>query len=137
MDQGSDEEIVELSGMETPSGTESVIPQGMETPQIIQYLALTRNEPKSLYKVLPQQQTSISGFMGSSHAYTVESKDVALDPEELEHLDQETLKRKYEETTKVTRKRHEDVSDLVDEHAKMQAQKRVKKDTKKHKDFKF
>jgi hypothetical protein len=102
--------------------------------------------------VISQQETSVNGFMGSQHTYQLPSKDklglagpkdvdVAIAPEELEHLDQETLKRKYTETVKGSKPtgRREDLSDLVDEHAQLQAQKRVKKDDtkKRHKDFKF
>jgi hypothetical protein len=87
--------------------------------------------------------------MGSEYKYQLPATDklgpkdveVALNPEELESLDQETLKRKYEATLQNSRSnvKREDLSDMVEEHARQQSQKRIKKDDpkKKHKDFKF
>lgn len=69
--------------------------------------AETPAEAPALYKVLKTQKASVGGALyGSSHTYAMpgqggEDVQVALDPAELEGLDEEALARKYEEQTQV------------------------------------
>lgn len=68
--------------------------------------------------------------------------DLAINPEELEEgLDEDSLRRRYEEGTQAARGDQEDFSDLVAEHAQKQAKRRKtdseKKDKKKTEKFKF
>ncbi|KAI9363889.1 spliceosome associated protein [Zopfochytrium polystomum] len=57
-------------GLVTPSGLTSV-PSGLETPDYIELRKETRRDdgPRELYKVIPQKEASIRGFMGSQHTY--------------------------------------------------------------------
>lgn len=81
------ERIADASGLETPSGFESVastVPGGLETPDHIE-LRKRREQtddhdededdgsrgPKSLYTVLPERESRIRGFMGSDRVYDV------------------------------------------------------------------
>lgn len=72
---------------------------GVETPA----------EAPALYKVLKTQKASVGGALyGSSHTYAMPGQEggggdvqVALDPAELEGLDEEALARKYEEQMQV------------------------------------
>ncbi|KAG0296718.1 Splicing factor 3B subunit 2, partial [Dissophora globulifera] len=76
-----EEEEEELEeGLVTPSGMQSVA-SGLETPDFIELRKDSRRAtddaddgaPKSLYTVIPQKQTSITGFMGSQHVYDLAS----------------------------------------------------------------
>ncbi|KAI8899752.1 hypothetical protein BC833DRAFT_584504 [Globomyces pollinis-pini] len=150
-----------VSGLETPSGYASSVPSGIVTPDHIELRKQPsqpkRSEEKSdkqLYTVLSQQETKTGkDFMGSSHTYSIPGRtdklglapkkvDVAFNPDELENMDSETLKRKFnaEIETSTAHVPKENFSDMVDEHIQKQASKRTKKDSgsgKKHKDFKF
>ncbi|KAJ3269726.1 hypothetical protein HDV01_001068 [Terramyces sp. JEL0728] len=143
-----EEEQESVSGLETPSGIASAVPSGIETPDFVEMrkeerVMETRKEQKSLYTVLSSTEKTTSGFMASTHTYQVKDKlglankqvDVSLNPEELENIDQETLKRKYE-SSKPQQQQKEDFSDMVNEHAEKQAFKRQKKEEPKKK-FKF
>jgi splicing factor 3B subunit 2 len=59
--------------------TISSLPSGIETPQIVELRkGKSFSEPvveKSLYTILPQTQTKIKGFMGSSHTYSIPSTE--------------------------------------------------------------
>ncbi|CAG8509211.1 5265_t:CDS:10 [Paraglomus brasilianum] len=147
---------------------------GLETPEVIElrkYQRAEEEEPKQLYTVLPQKETSITGFMGSQHVYDISNAtgtskgtkrkavgagvEVALDPSEMANLDEETLRAKFDEAQAASRPEgaHEDLSDMVAEHASKQAKKRQKiadakaaardagsggqAPTKKYKEFKF
>ncbi|KAG5458641.1 MAG: DUF382-domain-containing protein, partial [Olpidium bornovanus] len=153
-------------GLVTPSGISSV-PSGLETPEFIEL----RKE------VLPERQTSISGFMGSQHSYDLSNVaaaavhaaapsstaphkgakrklgagvDVALEPSDLDNLDEEALREKYDAAAAAASVAgpggapadREDLSDMVAEHAGKQAKKRkrieeAKGKDKKGKEFKF
>ncbi|KAJ3389792.1 Splicing factor 3B subunit 2 [Entophlyctis sp. JEL0112] len=58
------------SGLVTPSGLASV-PSGLETPEFIELRKESRRDdgPKELYKIIPQKENAIRGFMGSQHTY--------------------------------------------------------------------
>lgn len=71
------------SGMATPSGLNSVtstVPGGLETPEFVD-LRKKRQEseapgpgpsqPRDLYQVIPERETTSRGFMGSSTAYDI------------------------------------------------------------------
>jgi len=111
-----------------------------------------RQEEKTLYTIIPQKETTITGFMGSQHIYNMDAVtggnkrknandiEVALNPEELEEgLDEDTVRRKYEQQMEMEKESQvkEDFSDMVAEHAQRQAKKRKKMEDKKYKDFKF
>jgi len=158
------------SGLETPSGMTSVVSTvagGLETPD---FLELRKNAsrdtvdsgPRSLYKVVPEKQTSVRGLMGSDRVYDVSSLgggsvpvlgdergtkrkangvDVSIDAEELEGLSEEELRRKYDSQSRGSAgvpgaANREDFSDMV---AKEMAKKKQKmdRDAKRAKDFKF
>lgn len=72
------------SGMATPSGFNSVtstVPGGLETPEFVELRKKKRQEseapgpgpsqPRDLYQVIPERETSSRGFMGSSTAYDI------------------------------------------------------------------
>jgi hypothetical protein len=63
--------------------TISSLPSGIETPQIVELRkGKSSSEPvveKSLYTILPQTQTKIKGFMGSSHTYSIPSVETEND----------------------------------------------------------
>ncbi|OAV95030.1 hypothetical protein PTTG_09767 [Puccinia triticina 1-1 BBBD Race 1] len=123
------------TGLETPSGLASItstVPGGLETPDFIELRKRREgtgavepeadNGPKSLYHVIPEKETKITGFMGSDRVYDVRGisqhghnvsmlgqedrgtkrkangVDVALDPSELEGLSEEQLRQRYEES---------------------------------------
>jgi hypothetical protein len=86
--------------------------------------------------------------MSSTHTYNItgsdrkdklglasKTVDIALNPEELESMDAETLKRKFEEGSKASKVQgsKEDLSDMVAEHADRHS----KRSRKERKDFKF
>ncbi|CAG8462373.1 3895_t:CDS:10 [Racocetra fulgida] len=154
-------EYIELRKYQASTATQqsSILPSGLETPDIIELRKYSKydssfintklefsNEPKPLYTVLPQKDTSISGFMGSQHAYDLSAAsttggvkgakrkvvgtgiDVALDPSEMANLDEETLRAIFEEAQQANQPEgsREDFSDLVAEHASKQAKKRQK-----------
>ena len=65
------------SGLATPSGFQSqvsTVPGGLETPDFIELRKQQRagtesTGPKELYQVVPERETSVRGFMGSSTGY--------------------------------------------------------------------
>ena len=65
------------SGLATPSGYQSqisTVPSGLETPEFIDLRKNTRagtesTGPRDLYQVVPEKETSVRGFMGSSTGY--------------------------------------------------------------------
>lgn len=72
------------SGLETPSGLASItstVPGGLETPDFLELrkrrdgTAVSEPEPdsgpKSLYQVIPEKETKVTGFMGSERVYDV------------------------------------------------------------------
>lgn len=78
---------------------------------------------------------------GSKRKTVQDGVELAFNPEELEQgLDEETVRKRYEEQQSAGQEETEDFSDMVAEHATRQAKKRKvdtdKKDKKKEK-FKF
>ncbi|KJE96603.1 splicing factor 3B subunit 2 [Capsaspora owczarzaki ATCC 30864] len=154
----------ELHGMETPSGLSS-IPAGLETPDVIELRkrriesAMDQRDgeadagrPKSLYQVIPEKRATVGGsLMGSERVYDMlgattsrrtvgAGVDLALDPSELEGLDEDALRARLEAAQREQPggEPKEDLSDLVAEHAARQTVKRKKaQDTGKSKKFKF
>jgi len=74
------------SGMATPSGMHSVtstVPAGLETPAFAELRKKRRedseapapgpSQPRDLYQVIPERETTSKGFMGSSSAYDMSS----------------------------------------------------------------
>ena len=65
------------SGLATPSGFQSqisTVPSGLETPEFIDLRKNRGTEteesgPRELYQVVPERETSVRGFMGSSKGY--------------------------------------------------------------------
>jgi len=68
------------SGMATPSGMHSVtstVPAGLETPAFAELRKKSRqdseapgpSQPRDLYQVIPERESTSRGFMGSSTAY--------------------------------------------------------------------
>ena len=109
-------------GLGTPSGT--------DTPDSIA-------DPKQLYQILEQRDAKVgSAAFGSSHTYQVPSTKskaapaggvaVTLDPDQLDKLDEATLKARYDEQRKAEQEANapEDVSDIIEE----QERKRRKRD---------
>ncbi|KAJ1814019.1 hypothetical protein LPJ75_002948 [Coemansia sp. RSA 2598] len=179
--RGAHANATQLTDDQLRSGIAS-IPSGLETPSVIQLrkqAAVDESaERRSLYTVLPEQATAkLEGIMGSQFTYDMSSAldpskggaaaaasgkkakpigkgvDIALDASELEGLDEEALKAKYEEAAygasigTAGAHNHEDLSDMVAEHAATQARKRKPNASssgagnassrKKAKDFKF
>eukprot|EP00967_Tisochrysis_lutea_P016059 scaffold18101_cov26-Tisochrysis_lutea.AAC.1 len=135
------------SGMETPDSVHlrkslaagQATPDGMDTPDSV--------APRQLYQVLPQRDARVGGAaFGSSHTYDLSSANgggaaassaataggaggsnlrglanegvaLALDPSELERLDEATLKARYEEQRRaeLAASAPEDVSDIIEE----------------------
>lgn len=151
-----------LSGLETPSMP--LLMNGADTPDIIQlrkektYFQVvfvdgrskfSDEPPKKLYQVLQSKDVSGGGgFMGSQHVYDMSGvrrgdADVEVNPDDIEGMNQDMLKRKYEEKDKKNSGvgsggRKEDLSDMVNEHSsKTAAKKKEKTDKKKEKDYKF
>ncbi|CAJ0906529.1 9787_t:CDS:10, partial [Entrophospora sp. SA101] len=160
------------------SAINASLASGLETPDFIElrkHQKPDEEETKQLFTVIPQKEVPISGFMGSQHVYDISNTagstaatskgakrkvigtgvEVALDPSEMANLDEETLRAKFEEAQQAHQPEgaHEDLSDMVAEHASKQAKKRQKmqdaraaaRDTgstgntgsKKYKEFKF
>ncbi|PWN28016.1 DUF382-domain-containing protein, partial [Jaminaea rosea] len=139
---GYSEQDLPADGLETPGGMQSVastIPSGLETPDFIELRKQGRGgtatpamedvrpqAQRSLYQVLPERETRISGLMGSEHGYDLNSGsgsrpppnapvlgaedspargskrsaagnvEVALDPSELEGMSEQELQQRYE-----------------------------------------
>ncbi|OMJ26114.1 Splicing factor 3B subunit 2 [Smittium culicis] len=157
-----------LDGLVTPSGLSS-IPSGLETPEVIQLRKdlVGRDQKKQLYTIIPEKQTTIgSNLVGSQHIYDLSNANisnsilakpsrkrgnndssaggisVALDPQEIENLDEDTIRAKYESqisarnnelTIGKNGESAEDLSDMVAEHATQQARKRQRQKTTEYK----
>ncbi|KAJ2355292.1 hypothetical protein GGF43_002770, partial [Coemansia sp. RSA 2618] len=160
---------VELTDEQLRSGM-ATIPSGLETPSVIQLRkqAGSGGEPqtasKSLYTILPERETAqLEGIMGSQFTYDMEKPmdpskkpgaggkkakmsgkgvEIALDASELEDMDQDALRARYEAESGAAGAQ-EDLSDMVADHAAAQARKRkptgaaAAAPKKKAKDFKF
>ncbi|CAG0883913.1 unnamed protein product, partial [Cyprideis torosa] len=151
-----------VGGLVTPSGL-TPMPAGMETPDMIELrkrrAAEPDGEPPSLFRVLPERKADGIGraMMGSTHIYDVhtapttaggtgpmrEGVEVALDPSELDLVDSDVMRAKYEQTMRAQTGGGEDFSDMVAEHAARQrrqrkraAEKTETKGAKKYKEFK-
>lgn len=109
-------------GVMTPSGT--------ETPDSVA-------DTRQLYQVLEQREAKVgNAAFGSSHTYQVPSSKakalqgggvaVTLNPDQLDRLDEATLKARYEEQRRAEQEANapEDVSDIIEE----QERKRRKRD---------
>ncbi|KAJ1731908.1 hypothetical protein LPJ61_002302 [Coemansia biformis] len=137
-------EPAELTDDQLRSGLASM-PSGLETPSVIQLRKQaggTANQ--SLYTILPEQETArLEGIMGSQFTYDMSKAldpskkqgnaggrkakpggvDIALDASELEGMDEDMLREKYEEAES-HRAPGEDLSDMVADHVAAQARKR-------------
>eukprot|EP00965_Chrysotila_dentata_P146879 4849530-Pleurochrysis_carterae.AAC.1 len=106
------------AGISTPGS-------GLDTPD--------SQSSQQLYQVLEQRDAKVgSAAFGSSHAYNIPTNkaaaksaaaagvSLALDPAELEKLDEATLKARYEEQRNAEREAAapEDVSDIIEEQAR-------------------
>ena len=153
---------------ETPSGITSV-DTGTETPDALD-LRKRRTEiedameeggdAKELYKVLPQQAATTGGMMGSQHIYDMAAAGAGaaagkkgkklvdgsgvevtgVNPDELEGMDQEALKAKYEQMEQEKNQNKDDFTDMVAQHTSAANKKRKaqsKKDSAQAKKFKF
>lgn len=149
MSHATDEDVA--TGIASISSMPST---GLETPDTIDLRKRSATE-RSLYQVLEQQEASVGGaLMGSSHTYVIPGTsgakkvqkpgdiDITLRPEELEGLDEDAIKKKYEQFQEAEREANqkEDFSEMVNEVAskqKRKAQAKEKEQKKKYKDFKF
>ena len=126
-----------------PAGAST--PGGLDTPESVASAA-----PPALFTVLEQKDNKVGGAtFGSSHTYTVPSGkaakpvsqgvNLALDPAELEKLDEATLKARYDEQRKAesAASMPEDVSDILEEQERKRRKKEASKDGKKQGNFKF
>ncbi|KAJ1943797.1 hypothetical protein FBU59_002796 [Linderina macrospora] len=152
-----DQNAEESEEMPKPESTSSALPSGLETPSVVQTRksvpATASDASRDLYTVLSEQATQqMEGLMGSQYTYDLgeafdpskkaakvgsgpaakamgRSVDVSLDAEELDSLDQQKLRAKYEAASSGAAggsisTRREDLSDMVADHAKSQARKR-------------
>ena len=130
-------------GLGTPSALSTAT--GLDTPESVQ-----NETPKALYQVLEQTSAKVGGAaFGSSHGYVVPPPppaggptgggkakagppgvggggvDGALDPSELEHLDEKALKARYEQQRQADRAASapEDVSDIIEEQERKRRRK--------------
>eukprot|EP00457_Paulinella_chromatophora_P015000 gb/GEZN01015522.1/.p1 GENE.gb/GEZN01015522.1/~~gb/GEZN01015522.1/.p1 ORF type:complete len:206 (-),score=62.70 gb/GEZN01015522.1/:152-769(-) len=154
-DEEEEEEETESDGITTSESTMSGM--GTETPQTLQLRkqdggtgAETPQAPvqqKSLYTVFEEKKTTVGAgqLFGSQHTYVLPTGgvgmgdvkrapgqvDVSLNPDELEGLDAQTLKRKYD--TQVEASRAADVESRAELSAVAQEemQKRKKRKTGK------
>jgi len=133
-------------GQVTPSGGSVT---GTETPDSV---APPPPPPQQLYQVLEQTSSKVGGAnFGSSHGYVVPKVgakrpgvggvEVALDPAELERLDEGALKAKYDELKRAEQASSagEDVSDIIEEQERKRRKKlEAQKDgQKKGSNYKF
>lgn len=135
------------------------------------YLIICSNETPVLYQVLPEKRTDRIGasMMGSTHVYDMSTAagnkppqnatagrggaeregmvELALDPSELDLLDNDAMAQRYEQQMREQQShlQKEDLSDMLAEHVAKQKSKRKRqqgtetsaKQTKKYKEFKF
>ena len=162
-------------GLVTPSGISTTVSAGLETPDNIELRKRKQieadmeadDEPRVLYKILPEKSASIgASMMGSSKVYDIGAAkkvhdlssgiasgiDLALNPDELE-MDSDTLQSRYDQQMKLQKGagvEREDMSDMVADHAAKMKQKQKAKQAaanapasqekdknKKYKEFKF
>uniref|UniRef100_A0A6A7G4N5 Splicing factor 3B subunit 2 n=2 Tax=Hirondellea gigas TaxID=1518452 RepID=A0A6A7G4N5_9CRUS len=114
------------SGMETPPVLSIRKETGVETPDV----DLRKPQLKQLYQVLEQKDSQITSTntFGSSHTYNVVAEEnrrkaaarpqagrvqVALNLDELQSLDEMTIKRKYQEQIDAEKEQHEHLHDSV------------------------
>jgi len=152
------------TGLATPSGTTSSV-QGLETPDNLE-LRKRRIEadmeggetPSLPYQIIPERKNERIGssMMGSTHTYDLGKRtgkggredtrvEMALNPEEIENMDSETMAIRAEAALREQQSQlaKEDLSDMVAEHAAKQKNKRKRQEAKedpkqkKYKEFKF
>jgi len=170
-EEEENDEAVEVDTASIVDGLSSVVsgysslPSGLETPEA---LNLRKGGDRPLYQVLEQQAAQVQQgqIMGTDHTYVIPATgdrraanvkklealrkdsgadmEVAIDPEELEGLDDAAVKALYEQRLADERARHsrEDFSDMVAGKAAQQkrkaAEKKESKNNKKQKDnFQF
>jgi len=135
------------SGLATPDsihlrkGADGIVTPGLDTPESSS--VGSSSQPPQLFQVLEQRDTRVgSAAFGSSHAYNVPATRgaqktttqagvaVTLDANELEKLDEATLKARYEAETRIANESNarEDVSDIIEEQER---KRRRKEDGKK------
>eukprot|EP01133_Synstelium_polycarpum_P010565 gene10565-12290_t len=132
----------------------SSVPSGLETPDTIdikksKFVGEDPSQPRQLYQVLEQSNTASTSSSSSSGKNKVEifksqktaPVEITLNPSELEDmngLDEDLLKKKYEQAVaseKGTPKSKEDYSDIIDEQTKKRKSNQSKDD--KSKKYKF
>lgn len=152
------------AGVATPSGTASSV-QGLETPDNLE-LRKRRIEadmeggetPSQPYQIIAERKNDRIGaaMMGSTHTYDLGKRtgkggredtrvEMALNPEEIENMDSETMAIRAEAALREQQSQlaKEDLSDMVAEHAAKQKNKRKRQEAKedpkqkKYKEFKF
>ena len=112
---------------------------GTDTPDSLAGVGpSTTLPPQQLYQVLEQRDARVGGAtFGSSHTYVVPKAggkaaaaqkggvEVALDPSELERLDEGALKAKYNELRQAEQEANapEDVSDIIEEQERKRRRK--------------
>merc|ERR550534_2620217 len=133
------------AGLATPSGTASSV-QGLETPESLE-LRKRRIEadmeggetPSLPYQIIPEKQGGRIGnaMMGSTHTYDIKRAtgtqvEMALNPEEIENMDSETMAIRAEAALREQQSQlaKEDLSDMVAEHAAKQKNKRKRQEQK-------
>ncbi|PSC74600.1 Splicing factor 3B subunit 2 [Micractinium conductrix] len=168
-EEGDETESLADGYASVASGLASSLPSGIETPAELDLRkASEAAAPKQLYTVLEQQKAAVGAgtLMGSEHTYVIPGKegaagkdkvplgaarrlealrrempdvDVALDPAELEGLDDAALRELYEMRVQEQRSAagREDFSDMVAAKAAQQKRKAVDKGGKDAKKFKF
>jgi splicing factor 3B subunit 2 len=178
MEEDEEEESGPADGLETPSGlatpsgynsVTSTVPGGLETPDFIELRKRTQprssanddepSGPRELYTVVPERDTAIKGFMGSSTTYDLSGVhapvlgdergtkrksgdvDISLDGDE----DATTLKEKYNAARKQDSHVHvpgqhvnrDDFDDVISSETKKRSRREEKKGKEKAEKFKF
>ncbi|KAK9818025.1 hypothetical protein WJX72_005866 [[Myrmecia] bisecta] len=169
-DEEADDESL-ADGLASVASGYSSLPSGIETPDTIDLRKAKAQGDKQLYTVLEQQAANVGTgtLMGSDHTYVIpgggadgkerrpanfkrlemlkqqmaSDVEVAIDPEELEGLDDAAIKALYESRLAEQRatSAREDFSDLVAQKAAQQKRKAAERKeagkAKKQKEFKF
>jgi len=134
---GEDETGIEtpLSGLETPTNIEGQL----------------RKRKKDLYEVLEEQETHVSSrdIYGSTHKYVIDKKqlkgmagtsdhvELSIDPNELETLTEEALKKRLTDQFHAERKGKGDEDDEESKKRKRQPTREKSKKKKKTTEYKF
>ena len=141
------ESVSTLDGIETPDTVHLRKDTGIETPEV----------SRDLYTVLPSVETSVGGeIFGSTQTYSIPKgvsksdivnrqidtgsrMEIALEPSDLEKLDEATLAEKYEKQRLAQRQASttEDFSELIAEESRKRKLKEDSRAKKKLKNFKF